>query len=47
MRHGRQPASGLDCHDYVVCDFFALLFPGHQSVTFSRLSVYQAAFVRL
>src|SRR5882757_1712120 len=46
MRHGRRPARGLDCHGYVVCDFFATPFPSHQSVTFSRISVHQAAFVR-
>ena len=46
MRHGRRSASGLDCHGYVVCDFFANPFLGHQSVTFSRISVHQAAFVR-
>src|SRR5438128_127443 len=46
MRHGRRPASGLDCHGHVVCDFFALRCLSHQSVTFSRIFVHQAAFVR-
>jgi hypothetical protein len=35
----------MDCHGYV-CDFFATAFAGHQSVTFPRISVHQAAFVR-
>jgi uncharacterized protein YfaS (alpha-2-macroglobulin family) len=35
----------MDCHGHV-CDFFAIPFPGHQPVTFSRISAHQAALVR-
>jgi uncharacterized protein YfaS (alpha-2-macroglobulin family) len=44
MRH--RPAGGMDRSGYVACDFFAVPFQGLESVTFSRISIHQAAFVR-